>query len=64
MHLHHDVTYVLLMLQEQALDVTSSVVVVSPSTETKDQPFTEHTIAFETWSGYNSTWKHFKVTSS
>ena len=22
---------------------------------------TDHTIRFETWVGYNSTWKHFKV---
>ena len=25
---------------------------------------TEHTIRFETWVGYNSTWKYFKVRAS
>ena len=33
----------------------------SPSSASGDRA-TDHTIRYDTWAGYNSTWKYFKVT--
>ena len=47
--------------QEQGANVhTTNDATASPSSLV-ELATTDHTIRFETWVGYNSTWKHFKV---
>ena len=40
------------------VSTTDTAIAASPSLVERT---TDHTIRFETWVGYNSTWKHFKV---
>ena len=58
------VTYVFPLWQEQDEDVhaTASTVPVSSASSMAERA-TDHIIRFETWTGYNSTWKYFKVMS-
>ena len=39
----------------------STTAAVAASSSSVVERTTDHTIAYETWSGYNSTWKYFKV---
>ena len=48
--------------QEQTLDVQSSVSVDAVRSPASADRATDSLIRYDTWVGYNSTWKYFKVT--
>ena len=51
--------------QDQCMDVQPNDPAPQQETPTRVvDRVTEHTIRFETWVGYNSTWKYFKVRAS
>ena len=43
------------------MHANNSITVAASSTASVDRA-TDHTIRYDTWVGYNSTWKYFKVT--
>ena len=42
------------------MHANNSISAASSTTASTDRA-TDHTIRYDTWSGYNSTWKYFKV---
>ena len=43
------------------MHANNSIAAASLSSASVDRP-TDHIIRYDTWVGYNSTWKYFKVT--
>ena len=62
------VTYVTFALawQDHSPDVhtTNDTTASSSSSTDESSRSTDHTIRYDTWVGYNSTWKYFKVRAS